>query len=445
MCTPMAKTNIEITQELLDRNLPGKDAVTVLSNWGVDVLRNSRSDIKLLTSLLYDGFSQCDFTTRDSVQSGYINKTEFLMKEVLFRYLDKVLDPAFIERSAQVFDQAHELVKLHKIVQHRLSAFEKKSDFKALHQGATATLESISPLVNSVYLMGEAKRIMHGGAGSKVRELYHPTQNMLPSIFDQSSPTRKPFRIPALEAIGLKMDEAQEKLDSMSDQELSIRLLRSFSTTDVIKYDPERPVYGVKTIYGYMPLVIDRLLNGWSLDNQAVMDDLAVSMDDASTQLKALQARLERMHEADCQRQVEYISDRFGDGECAVFAVALHQITELPVVVFSVAGDSSDPSLPTGFPRHAAVQVGPDKYLDACGTATLDEISARMACQLSVQLDPKLKAPFFESDWTRSAMDNEDIIAARGHAKEMLNLRGLQSLRSSEAIERLDRYAEYEM
>jgi hypothetical protein len=443
----MRKSNIELTQGLLDRIRPGKDAATVLSSWGIDILRNSRPDIRLLASLLYDGFGQADFNTRDSAQKGYINKTDFLMKEVLFRYLDKVLGPEFIERSTQLFDQAEELVKQYRQVKASLESFEKKSGFAALRQGANVTIQPIAKLVNDVYLIGEAKRILRDSAGQKARELYHQPKSMIPNpdVDDYHVSKQWSRRIPALEAIGQKMDEAQEKMDLMDDQELSIRLLRSFSTTRVAEYDTEYPVYGIKTMYAYMPLVIDRLLNGWTFDNKADMDDLAVSMDDASTQLKALQARLQRMHEADCQRQVEYVADRYGDGECAVFAVALNQITDLPVVVFNVAGNSNDPGLPEGFTRHAAVQVDQDQYLDACGTSSLADICARLGCQLTVIPDPQLKTSSFELEWTTSKFDNEDIITARDHAKEMLKLRGLENLRRAEAIERWDRYAEYGM
>jgi hypothetical protein len=434
----MKKSNIEITQFLLDRSLPGRDAVTELSNWGIDILRNSRNDVRLLTSLLYDGFGQANFTTRDDVQKGYINKTDFLMREVLYRYVSKVLGPEFIERSGQVFQQAADLVSLNLRVKHALSTFEKKDGFDTLRQGANATLESIAPLVNDVYLMGEAKRLLNGEAGSRVRELYYPTPSKSPY-------SARPVRFPALETIGKKMDDAQKILDLMDDQELTLRLLRSFSATKLAEYDTKYPVYGVKTIYAYMPLIVDRLLNGWTYDNNSVMDDLAVSMDDASKRLIALQERLERMHQADCERQVNYLAERYGDGECAVFAVALNQITDLPVVVFNIAGNSSDPGLPAGFPRHAAVQVGKNQYLDACGTASLAEISARLGCQLTVIPDPQLKTSFFEPEWTKMQLDNDYIVTARDHAKQMLNLRGLEKLRDSEAIARFDRYEEYGM
>lgn len=434
----MKKSNIEITQFLLDRSLPGRDAVTELSNWGIDILRNTRNDVRLLTSVLYDGFGQANFTTRDDVQKGYINKTDFLMKEVLFRYLSKVLGHEFIERSGQVFQQAADLVNLNLRVKHALSAFEKKDGFDTLRQGANATLESIAPLINDVYLMGEAKRLLNGEAGSRVRELYYPTPSQPPY-------SERSVRFPAFEAIGKKMDDAQKILDLMDDQELTLRLLRSFSATKMAEYDTKYPVYGVKTIYAYMPLIVDRLLNGWTYDNQSVMDDLAVSMDEASSRLIALQGRLERMHQADCERQVDYLAERYGDGECAVFAVALNQITDLPVVVFNVTGESNDPALPVGFPRHAAVQAGPDQYLDGCGLSSLKDISTRLGCQLSVKADEKHTAPFFESDWVSSAFDNPDIIEARAHAKEMLQLRDLRNLLSFRAMERLERHEEYGM
>ena len=445
----MTKSIVEMTQFLLDRSQPGFEAQTVLADWDLDLLRNTRSDVKLLASLLYDGYKQGDFRTSDDAQNGYINKSNFLMEELLYRYVSKVLGPAFVERSRQIFAQAHELVVLNKQVKYTLSNFERKPGFDALRKGADAEVEALSALVDDVYLLGEARATLKSGAGLQIRELYFPTKvSAVPDLEGEAHHTKKqwkPLKIPMLEEIGRKMDEAHERIDLMSDQELATRLLRSFSTTRVAEYKTDYPVYGVKTMYAYIPLVIDRLVNGWSFDNEAVMDDLAVSMDDAKTRLVTLHQRLKRMIDADNARKIEYLSSRYGDGECAIFAVALHQITTLPVMVFNVSAETGDPGLPLGFPRHAAVQVKPDVFLDACGTFTLAEANKRFGCELVAKADPKLSTSFFEPSWSKSAYSDEDIITTRDHANQLLTLRKLRSLVDGDALERLDRYTELGM
>jgi hypothetical protein len=54
------------------------------------------------------------------------------------------------------------------------------------------------------------------------------------------------------------------------------------------------------------------------------------------------------------QAKLEYIADRFGDGECGPFAIALNRITGLPIVLFLVDGFHSN-VMRDGFRRHAAV------------------------------------------------------------------------------------------
>lgn len=42
----MTKSIVEMTQFLLDRSQPGFEAQAVLADWDLDLLRNTRSDVK---------------------------------------------------------------------------------------------------------------------------------------------------------------------------------------------------------------------------------------------------------------------------------------------------------------------------------------------------------------------------------------------------------------
>ncbi|MDW9481949.1 hypothetical protein GOB57_25190 [Sinorhizobium meliloti] len=119
-----------------------------------------------------------------------------------------------------------------------------------------------------------------------------------------------------------------------------------------------------------------------------------------------------------------YIEDRYGDGECGIFAQALHGMTGLAVVLYRIDGDQYGPVLPDSFPRHAAVRIGNDSYLDAFGTSTLAETSERFGVKLRVDLTPRMEAYPFGSAPGQGGYIPAEFVEAEAHALEMLLERG---------------------
>lgn len=120
-------------------------------------------------------------------------------------------------------------------------------------------------------------------------------------------------------------------------------------------------------------------------------------------------------------RQLAYFEERFGDGECGIFAQAISRLTGAGIVLFRVAAKRDVPYLPEGFPRHAAVEVGDDLFLDAFGYQTLEEIERRMGVSLRVDRVPDVERyPFGSSS-------GEEMDEALEMASEMLEIRRVQS------------------
>lgn len=134
---------------------------------------------------------------------------------------------------------------------------------------------------------------------------------------------------------------------------------------------------------------------------------------------------------------LDYIEDRYGDGECGVFAQALHGMTGLPLVLFRIEGHEHKPVLPHSFPRHAAVWVGDDRYLDAFGTSTFAETSERFGVRLTVDHAPKKEAYPFDSAPGQGGHVPEEFSEAEAFALEMLFLRGEDSLVSDDDVARI--------
>lgn len=415
----MNGSNIELTQFLLDRYHPGNSAQSMLMRWDMALANNSMPDIHVLKLMLYDGFSQSSFDKNP--KRALIHQPDFMLNELMFRYIDKVLGHEFVKKSQPLFDQAYVYRDLSKDISSQIDKLKAKSGFSAMYNSSKTTFESFDPLLRDVYLLGDTSRILRE-VGGKTRELYFGAEQPSASPFDEpGTPTRSnPFKIPAFEDIKQRREHAQSMVEQMDDKELCLRLIRSFCDTSQVKIDPASPVYGVKTLYAYIPLVMNRLMEGWSYDNVREMEDLSARMIASTTQLLALKERIERVVQANDQRQVEYIAERFGDGECAIFAMALHQATGLPLVVFEIA-KSHDPALPVGFPRHAAVQFGDDQYLDAYGLASLVDIKTRFSCKLRVQANPDVTKGVFEPQWQN--FSDDDISEARSFAGEMIKLK----------------------
>lgn len=121
--------------------------------------------------------------------------------------------------------------------------------------------------------------------------------------------------------------------------------------------------------------------------------------------------------------QLDYIADRFGDGECGTFSQALSHITALHVVLFR-STSTTDIQCPPGFPRHAAIEIKPNEYLDATGIFNLQEAQERFGCSFRIDDTPDLSAyPFgLEEEW-------REVLS---FAYEMLRLRKLEYLIENE-------------
>lgn len=292
----MANTHIEFTQHLLDHHQPGRDARAVLADWGTDMLRNERPDIFILTALLYDGFSQVDISKPRQKKMIEINDPAFLLQELLYRYVRDVLGKEFIEQSTKLFDQAEIFRRLCSNVTDSMRKAVRDRSFSALHRDSKKVIDDADPILRDVYLMGDAKRILFGMGERKIRPLFQLEQSVgLPSI--PGAPRRvNPFNLPMFAEITKRIDEAHEAVDAMSNKELSIRLLRSFKNCSIGAYSVDLPVYGVKTIFAYTPILVDRLMNNWSFDNKPVMKDLSDKMAEATIQLTAIKQRFERVH-----------------------------------------------------------------------------------------------------------------------------------------------------
>lgn len=290
----MARTHLDFTQNLLDRNQPGKDARAVLTEWGVDLLRNDRPDVLILPSMLYDAFGQEDLSRPREKTMIELRNPTFLMTEVVYRYLKDVLGPDFIEQSDKLFDQASRFRALHDNVSRNMNSIERDRCYQALHRDGAQVVQETDALARTVYLMGDASRILFGLGNKKIRALYGKEEVHLG--FD-GKPVKSAFRrIPEFEHIRGRIDAAHEAISQMSSRELSIRTLRSLASTDIAKRDVERPAYGTKTVYAYAPILIDRLMNKWSFDNQPVIADLSEQMTLATEKLKAIRLRFDRIH-----------------------------------------------------------------------------------------------------------------------------------------------------
>lgn len=125
------------------------------------------------------------------------------------------------------------------------------------------------------------------------------------------------------------------------------------------------------------------------------------------------------------QWQIDYIVDRYLDGECASFSQALSTITGLKIVLFRY--ERAHGFCTKGFPRHAAVQIEQDLFLDASGTFNLKQAMGRFEAPLVVDVAPDLGVSPFEQNWLSEA----DHLEVLDHAQQMLALRKLEKLKAA--------------
>ncbi len=283
----MTQSHVKITQSLLDRFQPGKDAEAVLATWGLDLQSGTRPDIILLSDLLYDGL--CQESLNDYVaERPRIEQPSFLLKELIYRYLKTILEEEGMQQSSLFFDQVRTYKLLASKAQADMRMIERDAGLKPLHKDGMQALEHQEELIKDVYVMGEAKRILRDMGGSKIRALYFKEEQ-------KPNPKTNPFKLKKFEEIRTSMAADQASVDAMSDEELSARILKSFEGTSGATWDVEMPVYGVKTVFAYTPILLDRLMSGWSFDSQPVMDSLSTRMTEASKELRDIKIKLQRM------------------------------------------------------------------------------------------------------------------------------------------------------
>lgn len=291
----MLHSNVEITQQLLDRFQPGKDAKAVLANWKLGSSRNVTPDVIILSNLLHDGFVQSTRGLRTPRPAVDIMEPSFLLKELLYRYLRDVLDPEFITQSRVLFDQANIYQKLSLQVAKDVRKIMREKSFLSLQKDAGKAIEKNEKLGWDVYFMGDANRILHETLGHKIQELFFADEAQDVAVTLATKHQVQSDKIKLFEATRKSQEETLAVIEQMDNKELCVRLLRSFEDTREVKYHDEPPIHGVKTIFAYAPILIDRVLNGWSFDNKSMIDELSKELIGATAELQAIKARFDRL------------------------------------------------------------------------------------------------------------------------------------------------------
>lgn len=139
------------------------------------------------------------------------------------------------------------------------------------------------------------------------------------------------------------------------------------------------------------------------------------------------------------ESDLDYIVEVYGDGDCGIFASALHEVTGLPLVLFRLDGAHAL-HLPDRWPRHAAVGLPDGRFLDATGVFSKTEIADRFECRFLVDATPDPGAYPFESAPGSRYFDEEQWSEACRFAADMLAMRGLSCLMKDggSAVEELE-------
>jgi hypothetical protein len=216
-----------------------------------------------------------------------------LLKELLYRYLTEVLDPEFITQSRFLFDQANTYRQLSLQVAKDVRKIMREKTFLSLQKDGARAIEKNEKLGWDIYFMGDANRLLNESLGHKIRDLYFLGEaHDLTGIGPERPVTS--VKIQISEDIR-KSQESLAVIEQMDNKELCLRLLRSFEDTHEARHQGDPPIYGVKTIFAYAPILIDRLLNGWSFDNKSMMDALSEQLTGATVELQAIKARFDRL------------------------------------------------------------------------------------------------------------------------------------------------------
>ena len=291
----MLHSNVEITQQLLDRFQPGKDAKAVLANWKLGSSRNVTPDVIILSNLLHDGFAQSTRGVRTPRPAVDIMEPSFLLKELLYRYIRDVLGAEFITQSRGLFDQANTYQKLSLQVAKDVRKIMREKSFLSLQKDGAKAIDKNEKLGWDVYFMGDANRALYERLGDRIRELYFGGEAQDLAVIRAARHQVHQDKIPVFEEIRKSQKASLAVIEQMDSKELCVRLLRSFEDTREVKNYDELNAYGVKTIFAYAPILIDRVLNGWSFDNKSMMDELSEQLTGATAELQAVKARFDRL------------------------------------------------------------------------------------------------------------------------------------------------------
>ena len=291
----MLHSNVEITQQLLDRFQPGKDAKAVLANWKLGSSRNVTPDVIILSNLLHAGFAQSTRGVRTPRPAVDIMEPSFLLKELLYRYIRDVLGAEFITQSRGLFDQANTYQKLSLQVAKDVRKIMREKSFLSLQKDGAKAIDKNEKLGWDVYFMGDANRALYERLGDRIRELYFGGEAQDLALIRAARHQVHPDKIPVFEEIRKSQKASLAVIEQMDSKELCVRLLRSFEDTREVKNYDELNAYGVKTIFAYAPILIDRVLNGWSFDNKSMMDELSEQLTGATAELQAIKARFDRL------------------------------------------------------------------------------------------------------------------------------------------------------
>jgi hypothetical protein len=252
----------------------------------------------ILSNLLHDGFAQTERAVRTPRPAVDIMEPSFLLKELLYRYLTEVLDPEFISHSRVLFDQAYTYRLLSLQVAKDVRKIMREKTFLSLQKDGAKAIEKNEKLGWDVYFMGDANRLLHETLGHKIRDLYFSGEVQYVPGIGAVKRTLNPAKIEVFEGIRKSQEESLAVIEQMNNKELCLRLLRSFEDTHEAKHQGEPPIYGVKTIFAYAPILIDRLLNGWSFDNKSMIETLSDHLTSATAELQAIKARFDRLQTA---------------------------------------------------------------------------------------------------------------------------------------------------
>lgn len=278
---------IDITQRILDRRHPKLTAGNLLANIDPGILGGAMPDIHLLSKVLYDGFSQTRMDLEGDTQRNYINAPETLFAHVIRRYIERSTGGRFVEASTPIFDKCEKADKELGWLKFELNKVDKNLSLKLACTAIRSEIEPHKEFLNKTWLMSVSRQTIANMNCNILRKHYNP---------DYKESTGRGFKLlPSLHKIRIEIDDATARLNEMTDVELCHRAIRAIERMDLGTRDPEQPVYGIKTMYSYMPTIIERLFVPSKLDNDAIHAELNERFDAARSVIERCRRQLDRL------------------------------------------------------------------------------------------------------------------------------------------------------